>query len=192
MDAWTCLVSRASTPPAQLVEPAPRDGELEEILQTAMSVPDHALLHPIRFTVIRGEERLRLGDLFEQALLRREPAADAAAREKERGRPLRAPLIVALWASVVPDHPKTPAVEQIVTAGMGMQNVLNALHVRGYGAIVLTGKHAHDPFIKRALGLEDKDELVGFVYIGTPSNGVPGKPRGAVGAFIRHWDGAVA
>ena len=134
-------------------------------------------------------QRERLGGVFEQALLRREPEADDNARTKERGRPLRAPLIVALWASITPDHPKTPAVEQVVTAGMGMQNILNALHVRGYGSIVLTGKHAHDPFVKTALGLAEKDELVGFIYIGTPENGVPAKPRSEVQRYLNRWNG---
>ena len=36
-------------------------------------------------------------------------------------------------------------------------------------AIMLTGANAHDAHVKDALGLSRKDEIIGFLYFGTPS-----------------------
>jgi nitroreductase len=190
IDAVETMLTRNSVPAKFLREPAPDGADLEAILATAMRAPDHASLRPWRFLIIRGDARRRLGEIFADALCRRDPLADAAAREKELGRPLRSPLIIAVCAEVVEGNPKVPVVEQIVTVGAAAQNMLNAAHAMGYAAIMLTGKNAHDPFVKQALGLEPKDEIVGFLYFGTPDIEVRPKRRPAATEFVREWTGA--
>jgi len=188
-DALEAMMTRNSVPAKFLREPAPDGSYLEAILETAMRAPDHASLRPWRFLVIRGDARRRLGEIFADALCRRDPLADAAAREKELGRPLRSPLIIAVCAEVVEHNPKVPVVEQIVTVGAAAQNMLNAAHAMGYAAIMLTGKNAHDPHVKRALGLQAKDEIVGFLYFGTPDIEIRAKKRPAAADFVREWTG---
>ena len=145
MDALETMISRNSVPARLLNEPAPEGAELQEILDCAMRAPDHGALRPWRFLVIRGESRQRLGEVFAEALCRRDPLADAEARQKEMGRPMRSPLIIAVCAKIVDDHPKVPPVEQIVACGAAAQNVMNAAHAKGYAGIMLTGANAHDP-----------------------------------------------
>jgi len=188
-DALEALMTRSSVPASLLRDPAPEGADLEAILETAMRAPDHASLRPWRFLVIRGEARRRLGEVFADALCRRDPLADGAAREKELSRPLRSPLIVAVCAEVVENNPKVPVVEQIVTVGAAAQNMLNAAHAMGYAAIMLTGKNAHDPHVKQALGLQAKDEIVGFLYFGTPDADIRPKRRPAAADFVREWTG---
>jgi len=189
IDALEALMTRNSVPAKFLREPAPDGADLEAILETAMRAPDHASLRPWRFLIIRGEARSRLGEIFADALCRRDPLADAAAREKELGRPLRSPLIIAVCAEVVEGNPKVPVVEQIVTVGAAAQNMLTAAHAMGYAAIMLTGKNAHDPYVKQALGLQPKDEIVGFLYFGTPDIEIRPKKRPAAAEFVREWTG---
>jgi len=189
LDALEAMLTRNSVPAKFLREPAPAGADLEAILETAMRAPDHASLRPWRFLIIRGDARQRLGELFADALCRRDPLADGSAREKELGRPMRSPLIIAVCAEVVEDNPKVPVVEQIVTVGAAAQNMLNAAHAMGYAAIMLTGKNAHDPHVKRALGLQPKDEIVGFLYFGTPDIEVRPKKRPAAADFVREWTG---
>ena len=133
----------------------------------------------------RGREAL--GDVFVEALKKRKPEADDAAIDKERQRPLRAPLIVAVCAITNPDHPKVPVIEQIVSAGAAAHNLLIACHIKGYGAIMLTGDNAHDAAVHAALGLEPKDTVVGFIYIGTPKQELRGKKRPPVEGFLENW-----
>ncbi len=188
--ALEALLSRQSVPPLLLEEPAPDDAELEELLAAAVCAPDHGAIRPWRFLVIRGAARERLGEIFAAALRARVPDADAEAQEKERQRPLRAPLLVAVCVETMPGHPKVPVVEQLLTGGAAAQNLLNALHLRGYGAIMLTGDNAHDERVKAALGLAEKDAIVGFVYVGTPGQPLRPKKRPPVARFLRHWTGA--
>jgi nitroreductase len=187
MDAMDCLMSRQSTPPGLLAEPVPSAGELDGILATAMRAPDHASVRPWRFLLIEGEARYRLGDVLADAALRINPAADAAAVEKARGKPLRAPMIICVAAEITPDHPKAPEVEQVIAASAAAQNILNALHASGYGAILLTGKPCYDDGVKAALGFAPKDVLIGFIYTGTPEGEGPVKARPEPREFLRTW-----
>jgi nitroreductase len=191
MDALEAMLSRNSVPARLLNDPAPDGKNLEEILETALRAPDHGALRPWRFIVIRGDARLRLGEVFEQALRRRDPEADEAACEKERSRPLRSPLIVAVCAEIVEGHPKVPVVEQIVTCGAAAQNMLNAAHAKGYAGIMLTGANAHDPVVKAALGLAPQDEIIGFLYFGTPERSPRPKARPAPLDYVREWSAPV-
>jgi len=187
MDAMACLLSRQSTPPRLLADPAPDAAALDEILETAMRAPDHAALQPWRFLLIRGPARERLGGLFAEAHRRRYPDADEAELAKARAKPLRAPLLIAVAAELTAGHPKAPVVEQVVAAAAAAQNVLNALHAKGYGAILLTGTPAHDAGVKTALGLKAEDEIIGFIYTGTMTEAAPAKRRGRVDTFVREW-----
>lgn len=189
LDALEAMMTRNSVPARLLCEPAPDGADLETILETAMRAPDHASLRPWRFLIIRGDARQKLGQLFADALCRRDPLADNASREKELNRPMRSPLIVAVCAEVIENNPKVPVVEQIVTVGAAAQNMMNAAHAMGYAAIMLTGKNAHDPHVKRALGLQPKDEIVGFLYFGTPEGDIRPKRRPAAAEFVREWTG---
>ena len=50
--------------------PAPKPAELEQILQAAMSAPDHGALRPWRFVVIQGEAIGKLADVALEAVKR--------------------------------------------------------------------------------------------------------------------------
>lgn len=183
------LLGRASTPPRLMDEPAPDDAALAQMFAAATRVPDHAALKPWRFHVIRGDARFALGDLFVEALRRRNPNPEARDEVKERSRPLRAPLIVAVCAEIVPDNPKAPPVEQIATTSAAVQTLMLAADAMGFGSIWLTGVNARDPGVKAAFGLAEKDEIVGFVYIGTPTGAGVEKLRPDPSAFVHEWTG---
>ena len=190
MDIITALKNRQSTKAALLVEPAPNDAELKELLSTAMSAPDHGAIRPWRFKVIHSEDREHLSDLFEKALLDKEPNADASAIENIRSKPMRSPLIVAVCAVITENHPKVPPVEQIVATACSTQNVLQAIDASPFGGVLLTGWVAQHPIVKAGFGLEDKDEIIGFLYMGTPSLETRDKKRPEVDGFIENWPAA--
>ena len=54
-------------------------------------------------------------------------------------------------------------------------------------AMVLTGANARDPHVKAAFGLEGQDEIVGFIYIGTPSGPTFEKDRPDPADFTTTW-----
>src|ERR1700761_8759734 len=96
--ALATLLSRASV--KLLGEPGPDDEQLKIIFEAAVRAPDHGKLRPWRFFVIRGEARKRLSELFVEGLKRREPGANEDLIEKEREKPLRAPVTIAVVAKI--------------------------------------------------------------------------------------------
>ena len=186
MDPIEALTTRVSIP--QLVEPAPAGEDLDTILRAAVSAPDHGRLRPWRFLVIEGEARTRLGEMWADALARREPEADAEALARETRKPLRAPLVIAVCAIVDPEN-KIPVIEQVLSAGSAAQNILIASHSLGYGGMWRTGANAYDETVKAALGLEEKDALVGYLYLGT-ARGRPRVNRDAdTTPYVQAWPG---
>lgn len=184
MDAIELLVTRASN--GKLGEPAPDDRALRVALEAAARAPDHGLVRPWRVRLVRGEARARLGDVFCDAARRRDPGASQEALEKVRRKPLRAPLLIVVAARVV-EHPKAPAIEQILSAGMAAHAILLALHAQGFAALLRTGEAAYDPEVKRALGLAPADAIVGFIYVGTPTAPHPQIKRPSPDEFTEEW-----
>ena len=189
MEALDAVMTRSSVAPAFLAEPAPEGTALERILAAGASAPDHGRLRPWRFIVIRGEARVRLGEVFAAALRQRQPDASEAAIEQERARPLRAPLLIAVVAKVDPQHPKIPEVEQILSTGAAVQNMLIAAHAQGFGAKWLTGANAYDAHVKAALGLCPDDRLAGFVHLGSVDGKPPAVPHADPTELTVEWSG---
>jgi nitroreductase len=186
-DALDLLLTRHS--PWPLAEPVPSEAELQRAFAAAMCAPDHGALRPWRFVLIRGAARERLGDLFVQAARLRDPADDA---ERFRRKALVAPLLVAVVAHVQP-HPKVPEIEQTVATGAATMNLLNALHLQGYGCFWVSGPNAYDATVHAGLGLAGNERLLGFVYVGTPQNtGQRFADRADPAPHVREWRGPAA
>jgi nitroreductase len=183
-DTLRFLQSRNSSP--RLVDPAPSSAELEEMFRAALRAPDHAWLRPWRFITIADQRREDFGRVLEGCLCKRNPQADETTRAKARNAPLRAPLLVVVVASVT-HHPKVPAIEQRLSAGCAAQALLLAAEASGYAGIWRTGDAAFDRCVMAALGLEDNEEIIGLVYLGTRAG--PGKalPPLDTADFVSNW-----
>lgn len=190
MNALELLHDRRSVPADQLDEPAPAGEDLDAILRAGVAAADHDGLQPWRFLIIRGAARAALGEVFARALSARAPDSDGQALEKQRSKPMRAPLILAVAARIDPDNARVPAIEQVLSAGAALNQMQLAANALGYGAIWLTGPNAHDGQVAEALGLDFDDRLVGFLYLGTPRAESAPKKRPDPQRFVTEWNGA--
>jgi nitroreductase len=183
------LLSRRSVPALQLHEPGPSAAQISQAVDAALRAPDHGGLRPWRFVLIQGAARSRLSELFVRRMQQRVPAAPPGKIEKARTMPLTAPLVIAVGAQVRSDH-KVPELEQLLSTGAGVMNLLNAFHAQGFGAIWLTGANAYDAEIAQALGFQAGERCLGFVYVGskTAREQSPA-PRPDRAAFVRDWSG---
>jgi len=188
MEAIEALLTRKSA--VKLGEPAPPSAVVDTVLQAALRAPDHGRLRPWRFILISGAARERLGTLMADSLLARKPDTAAAEIERERGKPLRAPLIIIVAAVVEPDHPKIPEIEQVVSAGAGAQNIMLAFHAMGYGCMWKTGGVAYDAGVKAAFGLAEADHIVGLLYAGTETAEAPDGGRPEAADYVSVWNPA--
>jgi len=185
--ALALLLDRRSVPAQCLAGPGPDASQLATAIDAALRAPDHGRMQPWRFRLIRGEARARFSAALVAAAKVREPGLPAAQLEKLRARPLQVPLVIAVSARVR-DNPKVPRIEQLLSAGAAAMNLLNALHVQGFGAIWLTGPSAYDPAVAASLGLAGDEQLIGFIYAGTIGAVAPAAPeRPSQAAFVSEF-----
>jgi nitroreductase len=181
------LQSRHSFPASQLSEPAPNEEQLNDILQCAITAPDHGKLCPWRFIVIRGAARNALGNVFVDAAKSRDPDISEQKLERLKEKPLRSPLIVVIVTTLTPDHPKAPEIEQSLSAGAAAQLMQLGATATGFGSIWLSGANAYDENVKQALGIEAKDQITGFLYLGTPPDTQPTRRRPELIDHVSEW-----
>ncbi len=168
------LASRFSVGARHLVAPGPSDEQLLAMTAVAMRGPDHAELVPYRFQVVRGDARLALARLFEQAAL--DAGKDAAAAGVDAERAAAAPVTVAVTARIDLGHPIVPAHEQWAAVGGAITNLLNAAHLLGYAGKMLSGAKVRDVNVARAF-CRAGETLVGWVVLGTPRSPRRGEAR---------------
>lgn len=164
--ALTLLQQRVSHP--RLTDPGPSQAQLAELYKAAFRAPDHAWLRPWRFIEVSGDDRIRLGEWMASSAKQDDPDLTDKQHQKLLNSPMRAPTVLIAWAEIT-DHPKVPAIEQVLATGAAVTNLVNAAHALGIGAVWRTGAPAYSPALKRALGMAEKDHLVGFIYLGTPT-----------------------
>ena len=185
MDAVEALTTRVS--PLRLGSESPEGAALENILNAGLRAPDHGRLRPWKFLLVRGEARNRFGTVLEEALRRREPTATERVFQAEREKPLRAPLMVVVAASIHEDS-KVPPIEQQLSAAAAAQNMLIAAHAQGFGGFWRTGAPSYDAYVKEALGLKPADAIVGFLYFGGVATPGPAKQPDPSGV-VQEWTG---
>lgn len=184
MDALEALHQRVSV--AKLQAPAPDKQQQEALFRAATRAADHKHLQPWRFLVIEGEGLNQLGELFCKAALVDDPQTPDKVLDSLRSKPLRAPMILVAIASCQ-EHPKVPVVEQIVSTGAAVQNMLVAAHALGIGAFWRTGAMAYHPRVLSGLGLGEAEQIVGYLYLGTPVKAVPSPHPVDLARFFTSW-----
>lgn len=159
------------------VKPDPVARELiEKVLAAAVQAPNHYKVRPWRFVVLTGAGRERLGEAMAQSTQIAKPDATADELQKDREKPLRAPVVIAV-ATDKPALVKVKEIENICATAAAVQNMLLAAHALGLAAIWRTGPSATDPLIKQFFGWEAAQHLIGFVYLGYPQSEAPPPTR---------------
>ena len=163
-----------------LAEPPPTDEELEAILGAAVTVPDHGSLRPWRFVVVTGEARARFGDALVGSILQARPDSPPEAMVKARLKAFVAPLFVVLVSSPKDDG-KTPAWEQVVSAGLTGYAMLLAAEALGLAAGWKSAHHLDGDSLRDLLHLGPREKLLGWINLGHMSEnvavGMGAKPR---------------
>jgi nitroreductase len=164
------LTNRVSTP--KLKAPAPTQQIMEQCYQAAMRAPDHGRLKPWRFIQVEGEGLDRLGQLyldaenFDAAKNMGQEVSEVR-QQKLLSMPKRAPMIVIVIGRVQA-HPKVPREEQLMAAACAAYGLSISLFDQGFGCMWRTGDMAYHPVVKAGLELDEQEEIVGYLYIGTP------------------------
>src|SRR5512143_1554305 len=120
------------------VKPDPVSRELiEKILAAGVQAPNHYKVRPWQFIVLTGSARERLGEVLAHSLHRRNPETNEEALSKERHKPMRAPVLVAVGVHR-PGLEKVLDTENIVAVSSAMQNMQLAAHALGLASMIRT------------------------------------------------------
>jgi len=152
--------------------PAPNDAEIGLIVDAGLRAPDHGRLRPWRFVLIRGEARQSFGRCLVDAARKRDPSSPQSLLDRYKTWAWRTPLLIAVGTKMSARH-FIPEGEQLLSAGAAAMNMLNAVHLLGYGGMWVTGPNSYDPGINAALGFHAPDRIVGLLAIGTARNVAP-------------------
>lgn len=169
MDALEAIMTRHMV--GRVRPERPKREEIETLLRAAVRAPNHRLTEPWRFVVIAGKALDELGEIFAQILRATKPEATEEELNRERARPHRAPVIIAVGCLKGRDPIETH--ENIVAAAAAIQNILLAAHAMGLGAYLRTGDTAYHPLLLRWLGLPEDAQFMGFIYLGYPAPDAP-------------------
>ena len=186
METIKNLLSRRSN--SQLTEPYPSQEEMTTVYQAAFRAPDHSWLRPWRFIEVTGDGRIKLGKAFLNSL-KKIANVDEEKANKILELPLRSPMIIIVAAEII-EKPSVPRLEQIQSTAAATQNILLALHDMGYGAYWRTGKYSseNNKYISKELSLNKDSEVLGYIYVGTPSTAPKEIPHLDKEDYVTIWN----
>jgi len=163
MTVLEAVARRRSWP--KVTRDAPSHDELLPLVAAAGTVADHGALRPWRLIELRGEALERLGAALVEA-----SGDEGGAAAKLAGKPLRAPLLIAIVIVHRPS-PKVTEWEQDAAAS-GVAHVLSLLLAEaGWGVMWRTGHLTRSEPVRRVHELADNEQLLGWLYVGGLSDG---------------------
>ena len=180
------LLSRRSGSAKRMQGPGPSPEQIRTLIAAATRVPDHGKLTPWRFVIFEGKARAQFGEVLVHALKTSEPDAGEDRIAQERGRFLRAPVVIGAISRVRKGH-AIPEWEQILSAGAACQTLCIAAHAMGFVANWITEWYAYHPAVREGLGLKSGERIAGFIYLGQPAELLADRPRPAFEQIASEW-----
>jgi nitroreductase len=186
--ALALIQHRQTILPKRLFDPGPDDAQLELIFRAASAAPDHGEILPWRFVVIPAAARARLSQVFADALLERDPAATPEQVAQAREKAFRGPvLMLAVVRTGLPDE-EIPPLERVLSAGCAIQNMLLVATAMGFASSLTSGKALQSPGLRALFSLQDDEQAVCFVSLGTADRSKSARQRPEPSRYVSFLD----
>lgn len=167
MDVLEAIKSRRSIAKMK-DQPVPQE-LIEQVIEAGTWAPNRYLTEPWRFFVIQGNGRNELSKVMENIVIQSgidlESEEGKRKLEKERNKPFRAPVIIAVAAEVT-ENGKTLRIEEIGAVYAAIENMLLAAHGLGLAAYWKTGNACYSPLMKEFFHLKEKDDVLALINLG--------------------------
>lgn len=180
------LSSRQNISPRRLVEPGPSSDQIEKLFRAAATAPDHGLLMPWRIICIGEDQRAALAKAFVLALLERDPGATGEQLEAAHEKAFRAPFLALAVSRLGPESAGIRAIEQIISLGCAVQNILLSAHAMGFGSGLTSGRAITSQPLRSLFELASNEEAACFIAIGTVSKPKAVRQRPDTQSFVSH------
>jgi nitroreductase len=160
--------------------------QVELLLNNAIWAPTHGMTQPWRFTVFMDDARARLGNYMAEAYTAK--AGDTLNEmklAKYQSRPLAASAVVAVRMTPDP-RGKISVSEEIQAVACAVQNMHLTATAHGLAFFWSSPKLLLDKTHNTFFGGEEKDVLLGLLYIGYPSGEWPTGQRKPI-EYVTTW-----
>ena len=181
MDAIDNILNKVSA--RELAVPYPSKEEMETVYKAALRAPDHAWLRPSSFIEVKDDGLKKLSNIFKKYAQDKNFTKDIIKKYEQA--PFRAPMILIL-VNTYKEHPKVPAIEQKLSTAASAQNITLALNAMNYSSIWRTGKLAFNKDVQKELDLQDNQEILGYLYVGTEVGKKKKVPEHNLNEFISY------
>ena len=162
------------------------DEAVERLIDLAVLAPNHRMTEPLSFRVMGPGAKLA----YAEALAGRKTARldDPTVAGEVRDRVVRRTTAVPAMIGVLVHRDEDPEVreEDYATAFMAIQNLSLAAVAMGLGTHIKTGAVMEEPSLREALQVGAEERLAAIVFLGTPAEVPPSKPR-APAETVTRW-----
>jgi nitroreductase len=178
--------TRRSISPGLLTNTAISETIIEEILENANWAPTHGITEPWRFTVFTGKGLETLGEFQANWYKDNTPEEQflSAKFEKLKQNPLNCSHVISIGVSLN-NKTNIPDIEEIESVACAVQNMSLTAHAHGVASLWGSGGVTYIKETNSFFGLEDKDLLVGFLYLGYPKTDLPQGRRTPIANKVR-------
>jgi nitroreductase len=173
--------NRRSVYPKQYTGNQIDESIIRQILENANWAPNHHKTEPWRFVVFSGEGLKEFADYQAEMYLKNTPKADfqEVKFEQLKQNPLTASHIIAIGMNRQTKG-RTPEIEEVMAVACAVQNMCLTATAYNVGAYWSTGGVTYLEEAKSFFGLEEKDKLLGFFYVGEIAKPSPDNTRNPI------------
>ena len=168
---------RVHVSPKRLGNPGPDEKQKQQILLAASAAPDHGRIMPWRFIEIANSSRSALGEVFYQCLKDRDHLATSLQLQEAREKALRGPFLLLAVLNTADEANEISKEEKLISLGCAVQNVLLSAYALGFGSGLSSGKALQSQRLRDLFKLDDQEDPICFITIGTVSKSKPGRVR---------------
>ncbi|MEO9953506.1 nitroreductase [Nonlabens sp.] len=160
------IQTRRSIFPSQYTNGVIPQSDLLKILESARWAPNHRKTEPWRYKVLQGNALTDLGNfMVEQFILSTDKAVPLKLKKLQEKLEVTSAMILIFKSRDVKES--IPEWEEIAAVSMSVQNMWLTTHNLGYGCYWSSPKSFADMSNFSKIMVDDREEFLGFFYIGT-------------------------
>lgn len=140
---------------------------IEQMLEAANWAPTHGYTEPWRFIVYSNEKVHAFGEMHAALYKRLTPVEQFLQKkyEKIKYRSKNCSQVI-VCINKRGDKSNIPELEEIAATSAAIQNMLLVATENKVATFWSTGGMCYHPELKKQLGFEDTDQILGFIYVG--------------------------
>ena len=160
---------------------------VQNLLGSGLWAPNHGKTEPWRFTVFMGDETRQLAKA-QQAFYKANTAPDVFIQSKYDRYQKRADATSAIIGLGMKrqELEKIPEEEEVIAVGCAAQNIMLHATAYGIGSYWSSGKFIFSREARELLKLDERDRILGFLYLGYPEIDWPKSHRKPV-EYVTDW-----